>query len=158
MTLANVMSGLAILVSAVAAYFSWREHRRGNRLDQRLLEIEEARREERERQQETADVQVSLVRRAGNTADQIVALNRGPAKAEDVQVEIRMAGENEDAFMSPSAEDHRQHSPEPPFDLDPGTQEVWLMAFHMNFAPPLDARWSWTDQAGERHQRETTLS
>lgn len=125
-------------------------------LHERLVEIEEARRDEEQRRQDRAEVSVDLL--PSGKSSELVLRNHGPARAEDVHVEIKMSGEGEEAYRSPSEEDFREDPPRLPVALDPDGREVWRLAFHMGFAPPLDARVSWNDVRGERIQRETTLT
>lgn len=160
----------SLLISAIAVIRSSRADRRSNEiaddqkeiaseqrdLNERLVEIEEARRDEETRQQESAEVSVDLL--PSGKSSEIVLRNHGPAPAEDVRVEIKMSGEGDEAYRSPSEEDIRGNPPGLPVDLDPGGREVWRLAFHMGFAPPLDARVSWNDGRGERIKRETTLT
>lgn len=119
--------------------------RRQNRLDRRLVEIEESRESRERRARQSADLKVTCRPGRQSSTYELEVSNQGQAAARDVQVEIGQLPENQ------------VRGPKPGFSVAPGSHvsyNLLVAAQGPNSAP---IRVSWEDDAGGG-ESETTVS
>jgi hypothetical protein len=146
-TLSLIVSGLALVVSGI---FGFRQYR----LDRKVAAIEEERRAEEVTSRLTADVTAefeSRPRRGTAIAEEhsLVLINRGPARAIDVDIEYpddeRLPRLMTEGMGFPIA-------------LDPGQRFRILAIPHYGGSPSVQLTLRWTDGRGSREKPLTLAS
>jgi len=137
---ANVIASIALGVSVLALIVSGLTARRQNRLQARLVAIEEERRMEEVEAQQRADVVVTASPVDHGGRGSLELTNRGPAVARGVELDISSTS---DAPL-PAVFDLEQL----PVDLQPGASMSFPVAASMGETRSIKAVVRWADDAG----------
>jgi hypothetical protein len=142
----NVLSlGLSVLALGFAAYSFLRQFK----LQRRLTEIEEGRRQDEVTRRLEADVTASFEQYTtsqGRNGYRFVLVNQGLARATEVLFEIREPSRGN----APRLLSEGHHFP---LALDPGQRYTIVASVAMQTAPSVDVDVSWTDGTGAKVKR-----
>jgi len=109
-----LISAIALIVSGMAAFYSFKQGRRSNQLQERIVDIEEQREKERLAKENKADLRASFkyenLLDEGQVASHIVVRNEGKIKAENIRLYV---------------------------DGDPVTQHKYMMQSHSHKLSPI---------------------
>jgi hypothetical protein len=135
----NILSLISILIAIVAMYTSWKTQKR-------LVEIEEVRETDRQREMHKADLVAQSER--GEKISRLVITNRGPAEAQEISVLIN--GKPLKEF--PAFVDDKEIR-----GIGPHSSIRYRMAFTFGMDTSFDVTINWSDNSGEQGIYQTTL-
>lgn len=136
----NILSLISILIAIAAMYTSWKTQKR-------LVEIEEAREMDRQREMHKADL-VAQSERSDKTAF-LVITNRGPAEAQEISVLINGKPLKEFRAFVDDREIRR---------VGPHNSIRYRLVFTANMDLSFEVTINWSDDSGEQGIYQTTLT
>jgi hypothetical protein len=157
--LSAVLSGIAVLVSVVFGVVSYRTTRQQNAFQERLVNLEHAREQDRVRETRSADVRASIQRDSlhwresrlqGRQPQHWLSIrNEGSVTARKVRVLLdgRPALQHQ---LIPRGEDEINI-------LGPGAESRYVLAVTLGGPRVLDVRIEWEDDSGEPRRWESQL-
>jgi hypothetical protein len=148
---AGLLSGLAIVVSVLAAIIAWRASVKANRLQGRVVELEEARERDRITEQSRANVSAVITQFGAGNVPNLVVMNAGPAPARSVWVLI-------DGVTPQMHQQFRKGDDLLGRDLGPGGRMGIALRVHDGMQRMFDVRLRWSDGTGDDRTWESTLT
>jgi hypothetical protein len=146
---ANLIAGLALLVSIVAILVSIHANRQANATQRRLVEIEEGRDRERVAAGRRADLRAEI-REFGLHSERLYVINEGSAAAHDVA----------DFLDGVALAEHDAAVANDPLStvIGPRSEASCLLMTTLSCATPFDIRITWQDDSGEPREYRSTLT
>ena len=150
------VSVLALLVSAASALATWRTNSRQSQHQERLVNLENAREQDRQRQAQSAEVRASIDRDEQDFRERIIGRspkywlvirNDGMALARNVQV----------LLDGKSLIDHKLVGEEEITAIGSGTEHRYILKVSLNSAGIVDVLIRWDDDSGEPRRWESKL-
>ena len=141
---------LALLVSIVSAIAAWRNNSRQNQLQERLVNLETAREQDRQRLARSAEVRASIQRGEPHYREQMVGRppqywlvirNDGMALARNVRVLLDGKPAIEHALIPGGEEEITT--------IGPGTEHRYVLAVSLQSPRIVDVLIQWDDDSGE---------
>ncbi|NLV92167.1 MAG: hypothetical protein GX030_07235 [Firmicutes bacterium] len=138
---------LALVVSGVSLSKSSRAQNEANKLQQKLVQIEEQRERDRTTELLQADLHATLVK--DDKSYRLLLVNSGKAKAQNLRIRLdRVPLENHCAFAGQPAPPH----------IGPNSQASIHLAIALDCRPPYEIEVKWDDDFGKDRVYESTLT
>lgn len=147
-----VSAGVALISVLVAVYFGLRDHhlqRKYTALQQRLVEIEEIREQERNKTIKKAQLS-ACIEEYGRNNHRLFIVNEGNAEARNIH--LKMDGETFEKHRAALRGEGEINC------IGAHSSATKLLALSMGCAPPFDLEIFWDDDSGEQGNYRTTLT
>ena len=144
-----IVSGLSLVVSAIAIYTSWQAQRQAIAAQRRIVEIEE----QRERDRQLTEVKASLhpqLRKTPRNSYRLYLVNSGKGIASNVRV--RLDGKRFSEHAAAIRGDDM------PTQVGPNSEVSCLLGVSMDCAPPFSIDVEWEDDSGKDRLYQGTLT
>ncbi len=150
MSLEIIISAIALIVSIIVAIYSYFQGSKSNQLQERIVEIEEQREQERLNKENRADLQpyfryISRKDSPVKIARQIIIKNLGKQEAQN----IRMYVDGDPLSM------HRNIFCRPDYKLTPirpGSDQKWRIEVDEESPEVCEIKLKWDDETGSDHE------
>ena len=152
------VSVLALLVSAASAIATWRINSRQSRHQERLVDLETAREQDRQRLARSAELRASIGRDKQDFRERMIPRsatywlairNDGMALAQNVRILLDGKPFLEHTLVP--------HGEEEITTIGPGTEHRYILAVSLQSASIVDALIQWDDDSGEPRRWESKL-
>lgn len=139
----------SLLLSLVAIIISSLSQKKANRLQERLVSIEEQREQEAKAAESRADLR-AIIGKTSQGTDKLIVSNHGNSEAYNIRIEL-----DGKPFSEHCAETSGSKLPDM---IGPRSEISCLLSTHFECSPPFDLKILWDDKLGKDHVYKTSLT